>query len=48
MAEGKTQTVGRAQIERIKASDVSMMPEGVEKDITPQQMANLLAYLKTQ
>ena len=36
-----------AQIEQIKVSNVSLMPEGVEKDVTPQQMADLLEYLKT-
>ena len=46
MAEGKSKTIGRAEIDQMKASDVSLMPEGIEKDITPQQMADLLAYLK--
>lgn len=46
MAEGKTKTIGRAEIEQMKASDVSLMPEGIEKDVTPQQMADLLAFLK--
>lgn len=46
MAEGKTKTIGRAEIDQMKANDVSLMPEGIEKDITPQQMADLLAYLK--
>ncbi|MCA9137779.1 MAG: c-type cytochrome [Planctomycetales bacterium] len=48
MAEGKTKTIGRAEIDQMKASDVSLMPEGVEKDITPEQMADLLAFLKGQ
>ncbi|MGB7327845.1 MAG: PVC-type heme-binding CxxCH protein [Rubripirellula sp.] len=46
MAEGKSMLVGRAEIDQMKASQVSLMPEGIEKDITPQQMADLLAYLK--
>lgn len=46
MAEGKTKTIGRAEIDQMKASDVSLMPEGIEKDVTPQQMADLLAFLK--
>jgi len=45
MAEGKQQTIGRAEIERMKVSDVSLMPEGIEKDVTVQQMADLLEYL---
>jgi putative heme-binding domain-containing protein len=46
MAEGKTQTIGRAEIDRVKVSDVSLMPEGIEKEITPPQMADLLEFLK--
>ena len=46
MAEGKEQTIGRGEIEVIRASDVSLMPEGVEKDIKLQDMANLLEFLK--
>ena len=47
-AEGKQQTIGRAQIDQIKVSNVSLMPEGVEKDVTPQQMADLLEFLKSR
>lgn len=47
MAEGKEQTIGRGEIEVIRASKVSLMPEGVEKDITPQSMADLLEFLKS-
>lgn len=45
MAEGKSQTIGRAEIEAVKASEVSLMPEGIEKEITTSQMADLLEYL---
>jgi putative membrane-bound dehydrogenase-like protein len=46
MAEGKQQTIGRGEIDVIRASKVSLMPEGVEKDVTPQNMADLLEFLK--
>lgn len=46
MAEGKEQAIGRGEIDVIKASNVSLMPEGVEKDVTVQQMADLLEFLK--
>ena len=46
MAEGKQQTIGRAQIDQIKVSNVSLMPEGIEKDVSIQQMADLLEFLK--
>ena len=46
MAEGKEQTIGRGEIEVIQASKVSLMPEGVEKDVSLQNMADLLEFLK--
>lgn len=47
-AEGKQQVVPRAEIEILKASGRSLMPEGVEKDVTVQQMADLLTFLKSR
>lgn len=44
--EGKRQTIARSQIEEMRASGKSLMPEGVEKEITVQQMADLLEFLK--
>jgi putative heme-binding domain-containing protein len=46
LAEGKEQTIARQEIEELQASGKSLMPEGIEKDITVQQMADLLEYLK--
>ncbi len=48
LAEGKEQTISRPEIEELQANGKSLMPEGVEKDITVQQMADLLEYLKGQ
>ena len=48
MAEGKEQTVGRGEIEAIRASNTSLMPEGVEKDVSVQDMAHLLEFLKSR
>ena len=47
-AENKQQVIARNDIEMIRASGKSLMPEGVEKEITIQQMANLLEYLKAR
>jgi putative membrane-bound dehydrogenase-like protein len=44
-AEGKTATILRSEIEQLASSGKSLMPEGVEKDITPAEMADLAAYL---
>ncbi|TWU06112.1 PVC-type heme-binding CxxCH protein [Stieleria varia] len=46
MAENKVVSVSRDEIEEIKSNDISLMPEGIEKEVTPQQMADLLAYLR--
>lgn len=44
--EGKEQTVLRADIDEMQATSKSLMPEGIEKDVTVQQMADLLEFLK--
>lgn len=42
----KTVIVTRDEIEELKSSGVSLMPDGLEKNIPPPAMADLLAYLK--
>jgi putative heme-binding domain-containing protein len=44
-AENATDTVSREQIEELRASGMSIMPEGLEKELSPDAMADLLAYL---
>lgn len=44
--EGKELTIARNEIEELRGSGKSLMPEGVEKELTIQQMADLLEYLK--
>ncbi|MCA9085529.1 MAG: c-type cytochrome [Planctomycetaceae bacterium] len=46
--EGREQTIARTDIEELKASSKSLMPEGIEKDVTVQQMADLLEFLKAR
>ena len=36
----------RQDIDEIQSSGVSLMPEGMEKNITVEEMADLLAFLK--
>ncbi len=43
--QGKLHQVAREDIEQLAASAKSLMPEGFEKQLTRQQMADLLAYL---
>jgi putative membrane-bound dehydrogenase-like protein len=44
--EGKTQTILRKDIDSLKASPVSLMPDDLSKAIEPQDVADLLAWLK--
>ena len=44
--EGKEDTILRKDIEEMAASRISMMPEKVEQEIKPQEMADLIAYLR--
>src|SRR5262249_7575169 len=43
--EGKTQRVLREDIDELVASKKSLMPEGFEKQITPESLADLLEFL---
>ena len=43
--EGKKQTVLREDIERLIQSPKSLMPEGFEKQVTPEEITNLLEFL---
>ncbi len=44
-ADGTSVEVQRNQIEELHSTGVSFMPEGLEKQLDPQAMADLLAYL---
>ncbi len=43
--EGKAQTILRSDIEEMAASKKSLMPEGFEKQVPPEGLADLLAFL---
>ena len=43
--DGTTETVLRIDIEELRSSGLSFMPEGIEKQIDVAAMADLLAYL---
>jgi putative membrane-bound dehydrogenase-like protein len=43
--QGKEETILRADLEQLRGTARSLMPEGLEKDIALQDMADLLAYL---
>lgn len=44
-SEGKKRSILRDDIEQLKASDKSLMPEGFEKQVTPSQLNDLLEFL---
>ncbi|MBN2290851.1 MAG: HEAT repeat domain-containing protein [Pirellulales bacterium] len=44
--EGVKQTILRNQIDEMAASPLSMMPEGLEKDVSPKDVVDLIAYLR--
>ena len=46
-AEGTSDMIPREEIEAITSSGISLMPEGLEKGLSPQDLANLIAYLRS-
>jgi putative membrane-bound dehydrogenase-like protein len=44
-AEGKPRTVLRTELDRLQGTGKSAMPEGLEKDLKPEDVADLLAFL---
>ncbi len=45
-AEGKEDTVLREQIEQLKSDGVSLMPVGIEKNVTPEELADVIAFVR--
>jgi putative membrane-bound dehydrogenase-like protein len=45
-AEGQTDVVLRKDVDEIASTGISLMPEGLEKNINVQEMADLLGFLK--
>jgi putative heme-binding domain-containing protein len=46
LQEGVQRTIPRSQVEQLRATGVSMMPEGFEQQLSPEAMRDLIAYLK--
>jgi putative heme-binding domain-containing protein len=44
---GIQERILRSDIEEIRASGLSLMPEGLEQNLGPQELADLIAFLKT-
>jgi putative heme-binding domain-containing protein len=45
LAGGTTQTIPRAEIETFRKSELSLMPEGVEKQLKAQEIIDLFSFL---
>lgn len=43
--DGKTKTLLRNDLEELLSTGKSLMPEGLEKDMTPQDLTDVIAYL---
>ena len=46
-SDGKQMTLLRNEVEELRSTGVSFMPTGLEKQIKPPEMADLLAYLES-
>jgi putative membrane-bound dehydrogenase-like protein len=44
-AENATDTIQRSELEELRSTRQSMMPEGIEKQLDPQALADLIGYL---
>lgn len=44
--EGKTELILRQDIDELRSNGVSLMPDGLEKNITVEQMADLISFIK--
>lgn len=45
-AGGMEETIARKNIDTLRSKGLSLMPEGLEEGMSPQDMADLIAYLK--
>lgn len=46
-SQGKPHTIPRLEIEVLRTQNRSLMPVGLEKEISPEQMRDLIGYLKS-
>jgi putative heme-binding domain-containing protein len=45
--DGRIQNIARNSIQEEKESILSLMPDGFEKSLSPQQMADVVRYLRS-
>jgi putative heme-binding domain-containing protein len=47
-AQGKAHTILRIDIEELANTGISFMPEGLEKELTPQNLADVMAFVRSE
>jgi putative heme-binding domain-containing protein len=47
-AQGITRTIPKSQIKKVEVTEKSLMPEGMESGMTPQELRDLLEYLHAE
>jgi putative heme-binding domain-containing protein len=45
--DGKQQVILRTDLEELVSSNKSVMPEGLERDLRPQDLADLIAFIRS-
>jgi len=45
--DGKQQVILRTDLEELVSSNKSAMPEGLERDLQPQDLADLFAFIRS-
>ena len=45
-AEGKRQALLRSEIETLHSSCQSLMPDALEKDLTPHEVSDVMAFVR--
>ncbi len=46
-AEGKSESVLRDEIEELRSTSKSLMPDGLEKDLSPQDIADVIEFVRS-
>jgi putative heme-binding domain-containing protein len=46
LTDGRLETILKSEIEEVKSSNLSLMPDGFEKTLTPEQLAQIVTYLR--
>jgi hypothetical protein len=46
--DGRKHVIPLAEVEAVRCQPLSLMPDGLEKRITPEELVDLIAYLASQ